>query len=328
MPVTPPCTATAPWRRRAVACNFFCPDASERDLSNLVFTTGGFSSGSTLLFTLLRKTGEFHCLYEPLHERLREHLYAGLRVYEHHYHVDNYFAEYRGFTEIPRLSDPRWGNTRLALSATSEAPELYRYLSYLIGTSFGRHPKVLLKFNRAAFRLAWLRAQFPQAKVVHIWRDCQAQWNSTVRRAQTSYGRQDVGQVSITFDGMNIATWCDDLAATYPELAADRSRTGYERFAKLWELSRSESIKYADLTVRYEDLTGDFEATCSRIWATIGCTTDFLPLKQWVVRPEHQAPLKQRSRNLASRLVGVVDRVRFEYAKLRVRHGNRRRGPT
>jgi hypothetical protein len=32
-------------------------------LSNLVFLTGGFSSGSTLLFTLFRKSGEFYTLY-------------------------------------------------------------------------------------------------------------------------------------------------------------------------------------------------------------------------------------------------------------------------
>ncbi len=233
-------------------------------LSNLVFTTGAFSSGSTLLFTLLRKSGEYRCFYEPLHERLREHLHAGLRVYDHHYHVDNYFAEYRGLREIDQLSDPRFGTSRLALSASDQAPELYRYLSYLIGNGFAGHPKVMLKFNRASFRLEWLRAAFPQAKVVHIYRDREGQWNSIVRRAQVALGRPDVGQDQVTFNGMNIATWCDDLAATYPELAASQSATGFERFSKLWELSRRESERNSHLTVKFEELTQNFDRVAHR----------------------------------------------------------------
>ena len=295
-------------------------------MSNLVFTTGGFSSGSTLLFTLMRKTGEYHCLYEPLHERLREHLHAGLRVYEHHYHVDNYFAEYRGFTEIDRLLDPRFGSSRLALSVGDEDPELYRYLSYLIGSGFARRPKVLLKFNRASFRLGWLRAAFPKAKVVHIYRDCESQWNSTVRRTQVYLGRKDVGQEGVAFNGMNIATWCDDLAATYPELDAARSQTGYERFSTLWALSLRESTRHADLTVRFEDLTQDYESVCGRIWETIGCTADYRPLKQWVVRSEQRAPLQERSNGVLARLDRAAVRLRFEWAKFRVRMRSRQGG--
>jgi hypothetical protein len=298
----------------------------EQGLSNLVFTTGGFSSGSTLLFTLMRKTGEYHCLYEPLHERLREHLHAGLKVYEHHYHVDNYFAEYRGFTDIDRIFDPRFGNSRLALAATDEYPELYRYLTYLIGSGFSRQPKVLLKFNRASFRLPWLRAAFPKAKVVHIYRDCESQWNSTVKRTQVYLGQKDVGQDSVAFNGMNIATWCDDLAATFPELEASRSQSGFERFSKLWALSLRESTKHADVTVRFEDLTQDYDAVCGRIWDTIGCTADYHPLKRWVVRSEQRAPLTERSNSFMARLGRLGIRLRFEWAKFRVQMKSRQPG--
>lgn len=291
-----------------------------------MFLTGGFSSGSTLLFTLFRKAGEFHCLYEPLHERLQEHLYGGLRVYEHHYFVDDYFTEYRGYGAVPRLHDARWGTSGLFLPATAEAPELHRYLSYLIGMSFSRGPKVLLKENRITFRLAWLRAQFPQAKIIHIYRDCDAQWKSTVKRAQAFYGREDVGQESPTFNGMNLATWCDDLAPTFPDLAAERSKTGHERFAKLWELSLEENRRHAHLTVRYEDLTRDFETVCGQIWAAVPCTADLAPLKRWVVPAERQGKLRSRSGGLRSRMGSAVDRVRFTYAKLRLRLGRLMRG--
>jgi hypothetical protein len=302
-------------------------DHSEPHLTNLVFATGAFSSGSTLLFTLLRKTGDFHCLYEPLHQRLREHLRAGLRVYEHHYHVDNYFAEYRGFSQLESLFDPAFGQRGLSLSAADDNPELYRYLSYLIGTSFGRRPNVLLKFNRVSFRLPWLRHAFPRAKVIHIYRDRDSQWNSIVQRSQAFFGKQDVEQDKVTFNGMNIASWCDDLAPTYPELAAGESGSGYERFSKLWALSLREGRAHADLTIQFEDLTSNFDEVCGQIWHALGLTSNYLPLKQWVVAPEQRTPLKPRPRTFGSRLVHAGQRARFEYAKFRVRVASREKSP-
>jgi Sulfotransferase family len=289
----------------------------EARLSDLVFTTGGFSSGSTLLFTVFRKAGEYYCLYEPLHERLLEHKFGNLRAYEHHYFVDEYFSEYRGFTALTHLHTAMAG-TDLFLPAMAQAPDLYRYLSYLIGMSFGRRPKVLLKENRLTFRLGWIRAQFPAAKVVHVYRDCDAQWKSTVRRAQSFYGTQDVGQESVTFNGMGTAKTCEALAPVFPELAADRSKTGYERFAKLWELSLAENNRFAHVTVRYEELTRDFEATAREIWDALGCTADLAPLKQWVVTPENQRAIDQAT-GVQGRLRAAADRARFRYGRLRMR---------
>ena len=183
---------------------------------------------------------------------------------------------------------------------------------------FARRPKVLLKENRLAFRLAWMRARFPQARVIHIYRACDAQWKSTVRRAQAFYGRQDVGQDSVTFNGMSMANACDDLASTYPELAAERSKTGYERFAKLWELTLAENRKHSDLTVSFEELTRDFETVCGQIWSTAGCETDYKPLEEWVVAPEQQETLKVRPRGLQSRLIMAVGRARLRYGRLRL----------
>jgi len=103
------------------------------------------------------------------------------------------------------------------------------------------------------------------------------------------------------------------------ELAAERSKTGYERFTKLWELSLQENRRHAHLTIRYEDLTRDFEAVCGQIWAAVPCTTDYAPLKRWVVPTEKQGQLRQRSKSLDSRLRSVADRIRFSYGKLRLR---------
>ena len=95
--------------------------------------------------------------------------------------------------------------------------------------------------------------------MVHIYRDPDSQWNSIVRRVQAYFGREDVGEEDITFNGMNIATWCEDLKEVFPELRAENSASGYERFHKLWELSYTTNRRYADISVSYWELTHDFE---------------------------------------------------------------------
>src|SRR5262245_2642783 len=135
-------------------------------MSNLVFVTGDFCSGSTLLFTLFRKTEQYYCLYEPLHELLLEYLIWPMLPDDHHFHVKSYQSELKGFNRIPELFKPRWGNSGLYLPADAQADELYRYLNYLIGTAFGRAERVMVKENRFTFRMGWLRSKFPHAKVV------------------------------------------------------------------------------------------------------------------------------------------------------------------
>ncbi len=287
-------------------------------MSNLVFVTGDFCSGSTLLFTLFRKSGEYYCLYEPLHELLPQYLLWRLRPYQHHYFVENYFDEYKGFNELPKLHQREWGASKLYLSATSEADGLYRYLSYLIGTAFGRSPKVLLKENRFTFRLGWLRAKFPHAKIVHIWRDCEEQWNSNIRRAQAHFGRQDVGQTDVSFNGANIATWCEDLKEMFPILRAENSRSGYERFSRLYELSKTENQRYADISVNYRELVQDFDVVFARIRECVGLEAEPQQLKRFVVPPDQQEPLPTH-KGLKEKLAALIDRAGVKQARIRLR---------
>ncbi|MBM2821859.1 MAG: hypothetical protein HW413_605, partial [Thermoleophilia bacterium] len=223
-------------------------------MSNLTIVSGDFSSGTTLLFTLFRNTEGCHCLYEPLHERLLHWLVWPPRVYEGHSYVGAYVDEYRGFSEIPKLFDPAWGVSRLHLGPEDDADELFRYLDYLVDASHTRAPNVVLKENRFTFRLGWLKARFPHAHIVHVWRDRDDQWRSVVRRTQEYLEREDIGQDRPDFMGFRMAAWCDDLAPTYPELAAERSSSGFERFCRLWELSQAEHCRHADVSVELAEL--------------------------------------------------------------------------
>lgn len=287
-------------------------------MSNLVFVTGDFCSGSTLLFTLFRKSEEYYCLYEPLHEKLPEYLRWRLQPSEHHFFVDNYFDEYRGFRAVSALHRGDWGLRNFSLGPDDRDDALYRYLSYLTGAAFGRAPQVLLKENRFAFRSGWLRAAFPQAKIVHIWRDPEEQWKSIVSRGQTYVGREDIGQSAVNFNGFNVATWCDDLQRRFPELRTDRSQTGYERFSKLWALSKNEGQRYADVSVNYRALVKDFPVVFEQVRACVGLRTPAAALQQYVVPPEKKgAYVVADSRR--HRLARIVDRMGLRQARVRLR---------
>jgi Sulfotransferase family len=294
-------------------------------MSKLVFLTGDFCSGSTLLFTLFRQTGQYHCLYEPLHPLLREYLIWPLRAYEHHYFVGDYFKEFSGFDRINELFDPSWATRDLYMETGASAPRLKRYLDYLIETGFQRHSRVLLKFNRMNFRLPWLRAQFPEAKIVHIYRDKDSEWKSILRRGQEHVGKEDIGQDSPHFEGFQIATWCEDLKRQFPELAAEASRTGYERFCKLYDRSLAAQQPYADISIEYRALCRNFDVEGRRMFDAVGCETDLAPLKALVVPPEKQKPLAAKQAGLMSGAGSLVERAGRKYARIRVSWYDRQR---
>ena len=294
-------------------------------MSNLVFVTGDFCSGSTLVSTLFRKSGQYYCLYEPLHERLPEFLIwrPDPRPHDHHFFAADNYGEMAEFDRIADLHSTKWGSSNFYLPPEAEDDELYRYMMYLIGSSFGRHPRVMFKENRIAFRLGWIRAKFPSAKIVHIYRDAESQWQSNVRRAQEFLRKDDVGQTSTAYNGFNVATFCEDLKSTFPELDARNFQSGYERFHTLWELSCRENQKYADISMQYRDLTGNFEATWSRVWTCIGAPLiDVRTLKQYVVPPETQKDLMKDQSRMGNYVGAVIDRIGFRYARSRLRVRN------
>jgi hypothetical protein len=297
--------------------------------STLVCVTGDFCSGSTLAFTLFRKAGLYHCLYEPLHEDLAEYLIYGLRPDEqsHHFFVDHYYREFRGFSRATELFEREWGYKHLSVSPDEPADALYRYLSYIFGMSYSVAPRVMFKENRMPFRLAWFRSRFPHARVMHIYRDREAQWRSIVRRSQVYQGREDVGQHRVDFNGFSVAAWCEDLKARFPELEASRSATGFERFSRLWELSYEENRRHADVSIDYADLLYDFDATATRMFAGVGVTgIDLAQLRQFVVPPGKQSAATQALRTPLSQIRRLSDRTLRRYAAMRVRMRNRARG--
>jgi Sulfotransferase family len=294
-------------------------------MSNLVFVTGDYCSGSTLVSTLFRRSGQYYCLYEPLHQRLPEFLIwrPDPDPYDHHFFATDNYRELAGFDRIADLHSPKWGSSNLYLPSDTEADDLYRYMSYLIGSSFGRFPRVMFKENCIAFRLGWIRARFPSAKIVHIHRDAESQWMSNVRRVQEFLRKEDVGQTLVTYNGFNVTTFCEDLKGIFPELDAANFSSGYERFHKLWELSYRENQKYADISVSYRDLTRDFEPTWTRVWTCIGAPPiDIGTLMQYVVLPEKQKDFVKDQSQTEKYTQALINRIGFRYARARLQARN------
>src|SRR6267142_3164981 len=149
------------------------------DGNGAVFITGRFRSGSTLLWNIFRHTAGCTAFYEPLNERRWFDLQArGKHTDKTHQHVEDYWREYDGLGELASYYREDWIRCHLYMEAGAWDPALKRYIEILIERAPER---AVLQFNRVDFRLAWLRAHFPSAKIIHLYRHPREQWLSIFR---------------------------------------------------------------------------------------------------------------------------------------------------
>lgn len=185
--------------------------------------------------------------------------------------------------------------------------------------SFSRKDRVMLQFNRVAFKLEWLRNNFPGVPIIHIYREPEKQWNSIVKRVQSYYARDDVGQDSVDFNGMGMANWCNHLQEHFPELRAEYSLNGYERFLKLYGLSLEQHRLYTDLSVRYEDLITNIDEECKNVFDLIGYQADIKHLSQFIVPPSKHRPLKSGKSKAVQAVNEKIDMLGSYYARAMIR---------
>ena len=141
---------------------------SEGREAQAVFLTGRFRAGTTTLWNLFRNTPGMTAYYEPFNERRWfDPATRGERVDSSHRRVQEYWAEYEGFTDLGALYDPSWTSSHLYMDALAWNPAMERYVRSLIDRASGRP---ILKFNRIDFRLPWFRCTFPKATFIHVYR--------------------------------------------------------------------------------------------------------------------------------------------------------------
>jgi hypothetical protein len=249
---------------------------AQRPISSApVFITARFRSGSTFLWQLFRAIEGVTAYYEPLNEArwfLRPD--RSPPTDPTHRGIDHYGLEYAGMADLEPLFDRNWGYRELYMDGRSHDQRLFHYIDQLIRRAAGRP---VLQFNRVDLRLPWLRAQFPDATIVHLYRHPREQWMSMQldRRVPLDCPIEDFAQ----YDSFYTLDWARDLRVIFPFLETQNKLSPYALHYYLWRLSFSFGQAYSQLSLSYEDLTAQFEQTFGTLLADLGIEgVDLTPL--------------------------------------------------
>jgi hypothetical protein len=272
------CVLEAPYpelrreRRRLRACH----------RSDVIFVTGRFRSGSTLIWNLFRNVPSFTSYYEPFNERRWfDPATRGSHVDATHLKVRDYWAEYDGLDVLGNYFSADWKFQRLYMPAHAWEPGMQRYIETLIERAPGRP---VLQFNEMDLRLPWLRARFPSARILHIFRHPRDQWCSALGRDLKS-SRSNTVREFAAIDGFYLLQWGRDLHSYFPFLTLDERSHPYELFYQIWKLSYLFGRLYADVSIALEDLLASPESGLRTIFSKLAAAeydaSTLLPL----VRP-------------------------------------------
>ena len=211
-----------------------------------VFITARFRAGSTFLWNYFSDLPGITSFYEPLQENLPQHLIRQTPTQESHIGVHSYWDEYENISiDIKRLHSEEFGFRKLFLEEDDTYDELKCYISFLIHSTPGMIP--VLQFNRVDFRLPWLRKNYPDAKIIHLYRCPRDQWYSMVK-----------GHLNMSVTDANLNTnydlllWSVYLAQYFPFLT-DSIESSYERHYYIWRLSKLMGERCADTSISFDD---------------------------------------------------------------------------
>ncbi len=230
------------------------PGDHPRQRRDVVLLTSRFRTGSTLLWQLFRAIPDCVSYYEPLNERRWfDPASRGDWTDPTHRGAEDYWKEYEGFEDLSKHFQESWSWNQFLMEADFWEPRLLSYLEELIRRTAERP---VLQFNRMDFRLPWLKAHFPNAKLIHLYRHPRDQWCSFLKDIRSHTKDQSLADFGIK-DRFYLRRWCRDLRHQFPFLEEREVHHLYELFYYLWKLSYWFGITYADYSVAFEKLAQD-----------------------------------------------------------------------
>jgi hypothetical protein len=232
-----------------------------------IIVSARFRTGSTLVWRLFRELPNMTAYYEPLNERRWfEPTSDAAGVDPTHKGVQDYWREYVGLSELSQYYQARWTSRDLYMGAASWDPNLLAYIETMIHAAPGRS---VLQFNRIDFRLQWFKHHFPQARIIHLYRHPREQWVSTLH-GDLSFPLDGTLREFVSADKFYLGAWSDDLCWQFPVLRGLESSHPYLTFYLLWRLSYLHGRRHGDLSVGYETLIKEPEATFAQMLTTCG----------------------------------------------------------
>lgn len=252
---------------------------------DVVFITGRFRSGSTLLWNIFRNLDGCTAYYEPHNERRWfDPRSRGDHTDPTHRNVSDYWREYDGLEDLGDYYREEWTDRHLYMDEDFWDPGLKRYTEILMERAEGRP---VLQCNRIDFRLPWIRKNFPNAKIIHLYRHPRDQWVSTLMGDVARLPR-DVGVAEFAeHDRFYLLRWAEDLKHHFPFLDPASAEHPYRLFYYLWKLSYIFGRRYADYSLSFERLVEGPEGPLAEAFRAIGLDDYDLPkLVPLIVRPE------------------------------------------
>jgi hypothetical protein len=251
------------------------------DRDDIIIISSRFRSGSTVLWNMFRQEPANTAYYEPFNERkwfLQTQ--RGETVDSTHIGVQDYWTEFNNMEDLDNLYEQSWINRNLHMDESSWNPKMKEFICKLVERAEGRP---VLQFNRADFRLPWLRHNFPNAKFLHLYRHPRDQWLSFL----TDKALMNKDAVATTYqDEFYLNSWCEDLTQYFPFLSIESTPHPYQRFYYLWKLSFLYGQKFSDLSISFEDLVQHKEATTEKIINTFSLSTNAELMYQVVETPQ------------------------------------------
>jgi hypothetical protein len=277
-------TLSIPGDIKNIACEYDVSKSSKtrtRQRDDIIFITSRFRSGSTLLWNLFREVGGCTSYYEPFNERQWfNKTLRGDGVDSSHRGVNDYWTEYDGLEHLTEHYNEDWIHSNLYMTEKSYDINMLNYIDTLIEHTDERP---VLQFNRIDFRLGWLRANYPNATVLHLYRHPREQWCSFL------INKDEVTKDNVTEtykDGFYLDVWCKDLAPYFPMLDVKQTPHPYRRFYFLWKLSWLWGKRFAHHSISFEDLVTNTELTISELMSKVNIHENTDKLHQIIAAPK------------------------------------------